>query len=174
MSKYILILSFSFLIINTVSLAQGGGLIIGNNYRLNPSSTTQTEVFITMHPTNTNILFASANTIQFQPNFFVSEGVYVSTNSGSNWNGTDTCNGANIFFHGGDPAIAIDKNGTFILTRKGSGSFQGVYSHFSNDNGLTWSGQKTISTDEIERATLVSDSDPNSSYFGRSYSCWAK
>ena len=75
---------------------------------------------------------------------------------------SDTCKGANIFFHGGDPAIGIDKNGTFILTRKGSGSFQGVYSHFSTDNGLTWSGQKTISTDEIERATIDSDSDPNS------------
>ena len=174
MIKYILILSFSFLIINTVSLAQGGGLILGNNYRLNPSSTSQTEVFITRHPSDENILFASANTIQFQPIFFVSEGVYVSTNSGSIWNGTDTCYGANIFFHGGDPGIGIDKNGTFVLTRKGSGSFQGVYSHFSNDNGLTWSGQKTISTEEIERATIDSDSDPNSIYNGRTYVCWAK
>ncbi|MCU0342908.1 MAG: T9SS type A sorting domain-containing protein, partial [Ignavibacterium sp.] len=126
------------------------------------------------HPTNTNILFGSANTIQFQPTFFVSEGVYVSTDGGQSWSGSDTCKGPNIFFHGGDPSIAIDKNGTFILTRKGTTSFQGIYSHFSNDNGITWSNQKTISTNDIERATTATDVNPNSSYYGRTYACWAK
>ena len=174
MIKMFLVLLISFLTIYTVSFAQGGGLIVGNNFRIFPGTTSQTEVFITKHPTDASILFSSANTIQFQPNFFVSEGIYVSTNAGSSWFGSDTCKGTNIFFHGGDPAITIDKNGTFILTRKGASSFQGVYSHYSNDNGLTWSGQKTISTDEVERATIASDSDPKSSYFGRTYVCWAK
>ena len=174
MIKRIINLFFYVLIINTVSLPQEGGLIIGDNYRIFPGNTSQTEVFITKHPTNTNILFGSANTIQFQPTFFVSEGVYVTTDGGQNWFGSDTCKGANIFFHGGDPSIAIDKNGTFILTRKGTGSFQGIYSHFSNDNGLTWSNQKTVSTDDIERATTATDIDPNSSYYGRTYSSWAK
>ena len=137
MINRIINLFFYLFIISAVSFAQEGGLIIGDNYRIFPSSTSQTEVFITKHPTNKNILFGSANTIQFQPTFFVSEGVYVSTDGGQNWFGSDTCKGANIFFHGGDPSIAIDKNGTFILTRKGTSSFQGIYSHFSNDNGLT-------------------------------------
>ncbi len=120
----------------------------------------QSEVLITKHPSNSSILFSSANTIKFTPTFFVSEGVYVTTDAGNSWFGSDTCKGANIFFHGGDPAIAIDKNGTFILTRKGSSTFPGVYSHYSIDNGLTWSTQKTISTDELERATIVSDTNP--------------
>lgn len=174
MIKRFINLFFFILVINTVCLPQGDGLIVGNNLRIFPGNTSQTEVFITKHPTNTNILFGSANTIQFQPTFFVSEGVYVSTDGGQNWFGSDTCKGANIFFHGGDPSIAIDKNGTFILTRKGTTSFQGIYSHYSNDNGLTWSNQKTISTDDIERATTATDIDPNSSYYGRTYSCWAK
>jgi hypothetical protein len=174
MIKRIINLLFFVLINNTVSLPQEDGLIIGDNFRIFPSNTSQTEVFITKHPTNTNILFGSANTIQFQPTFFVSEGVYVSTDGGQNWFGSDTCKGSNIFFHGGDPSIAIDKNGTFILTRKGTSSFQGIYSHYSTDNGLTWSNQKTISTDDIERATTATDIDPNSSYYGRTYSCWAK
>ena len=174
MIKRIINLFFYVLFINTVSLPQGGGLIIGNNFRIFTGNTSQTEVFITKHPTNTNILFASANTIQFQPTFFVSEGVYVSTDGGQIWSGSYTCNGAYILFHGGDPSIAIDKNGTFILTRKGTTSFQGIYSHYSNDNGLTWSSQKTVSTDDIERATTATDVDPNSNYYGRTYSCWAK
>lgn len=165
---------FCLILFNSLSFPQGGGLTIGNNFRLFPGTTDQTEVFIVNHPNDNNILFSSANTIRFQPNFFVSEGVYVSTNAGSTWFGSDTCKGANIFFHGGDPGIAIDKNGTFILTRKGTSSFQGIYSHYSTDLGITWSPQKTISTEEIERATIISDNNPNSSYYGRSYACWAK
>lgn len=175
MIKRIVNLFFYVLIINTVSFPQGGGLIIGDNFRIFPGNTSQTEVFITKHPSNTNILFSSANTIQFQPTFFVSEGVYVSTDAGSSWFGSDTCKGAYIFFHGGDPGITIDKNGTFILTRRGTTPpFQGIYSHFSNDLGITWSPQKTISTDEIERATVVSDTDPTSTFYERTYASWAK
>lgn len=167
------ILSVSILIINSVSLPQGGGLIIGDNYRLFPSTSSQSEVFITKHSTNPNILFSSANTLKFTPSFFVSEGVYVSSDAGQSWYGSDTCKGANIYFHGGDPSISIDKNGTFILTRKGSTTFPGVYSHYSTDNGITWSSQKTISPDDLERATIVSDTDPNSAFYGRTYCVWA-
>ncbi|MFZ1519945.1 MAG: T9SS type A sorting domain-containing protein [Ignavibacteriaceae bacterium] len=173
MLKNIFVLINSILILNTVSLPQGGGLIIGANYRIFPSTTSQSEVFITKHPTNTNTLFVSANTLQFTPTFFVSEGVYTSSDAGENWYGSDTCKGANIFFHGGDPSIVIDKNGTFILTRKGSSSFPGVYSHYSTDEGVTWSAQKTISNDDLERAVIVSDTDPNSTYYGRTYAVWA-
>lgn len=167
--------SFSFwLTLSTVSLSQGGGLIIGDNYRLLPGTTSQSEVFITKHPTDPDILFATANTLKFTPSFFVSEGVYVTTDGGSSWFGSDTCKGANIFFHGGDPAIAIDKNGTFILTRKGTTTFPGIYSHYSNDLGNTWSAQKTVSTDDIERATMVTETNPNNPYYGRTYLTWAR
>ena len=174
MIKNILLIYFSLLIINTVSFAQGGGLIIGENYRIFPSSTSQSEVFITKHPASNNILFSSANTLQFAPTFFVSEGVYTTTNGGQSWFGSDTCNGANIFFHGGDPSITIDKNGNFILSRKGSTSFPGAFSHYSSDQGLNWSAQKSITTDDLERVSIISDSDPNSSYYGRTYAIWAK
>jgi len=161
------------LFITSVSFSQGGGLIISDNYRIFPGTTSQSEVFITSHPNDSNILFATANTLKFSPSFFVSEGVYVSTNQGLNWTGSDTCKGANIFFHGGDPSIVIDKDGTFILTRKGSTTFPGVYSHYSTDNGITWSSQRTISSDDLERATIVSDIDPNSAFYGRTYCVWA-
>ena len=62
MIKNIIILIISILILNTVSLPQGDGLIIGENYRIFPGSTSQSEVFITKHPGNPEILFSSANT----------------------------------------------------------------------------------------------------------------
>jgi hypothetical protein len=134
----------------------------------------QWEVSIVKHPSNPNILFSSANAVTLSPFFFISEGIYVTTNGGTNWRGNDTCTGQIITFHGGDPGIIIDKNGTFILTRKGATS--GIYSHFSTDNGLTWSNQKIISTEDIapEKASLVSDVNPISSYYGRSYASWVK
>lgn len=144
---------------------------IGNNFRIYPSNITQTETFITTHPTNPNILFAAANTINLNTGF-ISEGVYVSTNGGFNWYGSDTCKGSPINFHRGDPGIAIDKDGNFILIRLGF--IPGLYSHFSKDNGLTWSSQKTIATEDQDRASLVSDGIATSSFYGRTYAGWVK
>jgi len=143
------------------------------NYRLHPGDVTQTEVFIVNSPVDHNILFASCNTLTFIP-FFVSEGIYVTTDGGQSWQGSDTCKGEPIPFHGGDPGIAIDKNGTFIITRLGRSPFVGLYSHYSTDNGLTWSAQKVISTDDLERAGVESDVNPSSPYYGRTYAAWVK
>lgn len=165
-----------FVLFLSTSLPQGSGLNIGPNYILYPSNVNQSEVFITKHPNNPDILFASANTIVFQP-FFISEGVYTSTNGGNSWFGSDTCNGANISFHNGDPGIAIDKNGIFILSRLGRPPFYGIYSHYSTDNGRNWSSQNKITSDgesSYERATLSTDNNPVSPYFGRTYATWVK
>jgi hypothetical protein len=146
---------------------------IGPNFRIYPSLVTQTEIFITVHPHNPDILFASANTVLFSP-FFISEGIYVSVDGGLSWFGSDTCNGEIINLHGGDPGIAIDKNGIFILTRLGQSPFFGLYSHFSIDEGLNWSNQNTITTDDLERAAVATDGDPASLFYGRSYAMWVR
>lgn len=166
---------FSFIIlISSASFSQGSELNIGANYILYPSNVNQSEVFITAHPTNPDVLFASANTIVFVP-FFVSEGIYVTTNGGNNWFGSDTCNGPNISFHQGDPGVSIDRYGRFILTRLGKQPFYGIYSHYSTDNGINWSPQKTITSEgEFEKASIVSDNNPTSPYYGRTYATWVK
>lgn len=160
------------------NLNKDNNLGLGINFRLHPSPSNalvaQTETFITRHPTNSNILFASANAYSFSGGLFISEGIYVSTDAGASWYGSDTCKGNPINFHGGDPGIAIDNNGNFILTRLGRQPFDGLYGHYSTDNGVTWSNQITISTDLLERATTHSDPDPNSPYFGRTYAAWVK
>ncbi len=152
-----------------ISVSKG----LEENFRIYPSNISQSEVFITSSPLDQNVLFSSCNTLSFIP-FFVSEGIYISENGGNNWSGNDTCTGEPIQFHGGDPGIAIDKNGTFIITRLGIAPFTGLYSHYSNDNGQTWSGQQVISTDDLERATVATDVASSSDHFGRTYAAWVK
>lgn len=148
-------------------------LNLGNNYRIYPSDVTQTEVFIAKSPLNENVLFSSCNTLTFIP-FFVSEGIYVSEDAGVSWQGNDSCTGNPISFHGGDPGIAIDKNGRFIITRLGRSPFVGLYSHYSTNNGQTWSSQKVISTEDLERAAVTTDAIPTSTNYGRTYATWVK
>ncbi|MFN0158359.1 MAG: T9SS type A sorting domain-containing protein [Bacteroidota bacterium] len=146
-------------------------ILIGQNFRIYPSAVTQSEPFIVRHPANPDILFASANTINLA-NGFVSEGVYVSTNAGATWFGSDTCKGPPVTFHRGDPAIAIDKDGRFILTRLGSSP--GLYGHFSTDNGITWSSHRTLALDDQGRGSLATDGVPTSPFYGRTYSVWIR
>jgi hypothetical protein len=147
-------------------------LEIGDNYRIYPGDVSQSEVFIVKHPSDNEILFSTANTLVFNP-FFVSEGIYVTTNGGNTWAGNNTCTGEPITFHGGDPGITITKDGTFILTRLSSFT-SGLFSHYSTDNGQTWSQQKTISTEDLERAAITSDVTTTSNFYGRTYAVWAQ
>ncbi len=148
-------------------------LKIGKNYRIHPSNVSQTEVFLVKSPKDQNTFFASCNTLSFVP-FFISEGIYTTTNGGVTWQGHDTCTGEPIAFHGGDPGITIDKNGTFIITRLGRSPFVGLYSHYSYDQGQTWSSQKVISTDDLERASLTTDANVASAFYGTTYAAWVK
>jgi hypothetical protein len=152
-----------------LSSGQTPGAVI--NRRIFPGSITQTEPVITVHPLNRSIMFASAVTINTN-NGFKSEGVYYSTDGGLTWSGSDTCMGAYIGNHGGDPGVAINQNGDLILTHIGS-IFSGVYSHYSTDRGNTWSNAYTITSDQPEdKGSTYMDNNPTSPYFGRIYSIW--
>ncbi|MCX7833927.1 MAG: T9SS type A sorting domain-containing protein [Ignavibacteria bacterium] len=148
-------------------------IFIGNSYRIYPSSVTQTEPVICVHPTNPLFLFASSVTIN-TANGFRSEGIYLSTNGGLNWFGTDTCTGENILNHGGDPGVVINNNGNLILTHIGS-IFYGVYSHYSTNNGLNWSSAYVITTQQVEdKGTTTSDKILTSLYYGRAYTAFVQ
>jgi hypothetical protein len=105
---------------------------------------------------------------------FTSEGVYVSTNGGLNWSGSDTCKGQNISNHGGDPSIMIDKFGKFVITHIGNPSVQpGVYSHFSTNNGVSWSNASTITTQQPEdKGSSILDYNSLSPNYGNIYAVW--
>lgn len=145
---------------------------ISPNYRIYPSIVTQSETFITKSPLNPQLLFVSANTINLNSGF-ISEGIYVSSNGGVNWRGNDTCTGPPLSSHSGDPGIAITNTGAFVLTRLGNFP-RGLFAHFSTDNGVTWSSQRTIVTGDQDRAGTTSDVFSSSPYFGRVYTVWVQ
>jgi hypothetical protein len=148
-----------------------GSFIAGANFRIHPSAVTQTEPLAALHPLNDSIIFVAANTINLSTGF-ISEGVYASADGGLTWSGSDTCAGAPIQFHRGDPGVAVDRNGAFILTRLGFSP--GLYSHFSTDTGATWSSQIQIASNDQDRADLATDGDPSSPWFGTTYAAWVR
>jgi hypothetical protein len=141
------------------------------NYRIYPSNVNQIEPFIVRHPLDPQILFASAYTITNVG--FRSEGIYVSTNGGNSWRGNDTCTGANIGSHGGDPGPIIDKDGRFIITHQG-GLPTGMFSNFSTNQGLTWSNNYPIATGDNDKGSPQTDDVPASPFYGRTYLAWTR
>ncbi|MEO8167891.1 MAG: hypothetical protein ABI623_06570, partial [bacterium] len=137
MQRYRLIVSTLFFVCQLTV-----GQVVPMNIRIYPSSVTQTEPVIAVSPTNPQLLFASSRTIN-TTNGFQSEGVYVSTDGGLSWRGSDTCRGQSITNHAGDPGVMIHSSGRFVLTHIGS-SFPGVYSHYSADTGVNWSNAYTV------------------------------
>jgi hypothetical protein len=150
----------------------GQGLRIYPNFRVFPSQVTQTEPVIAVHPTDSLRMFASAVTINTNGGF-TSEGVYVSSNGGVSWFGSDTCTGAAINSHGRDPWLGITPTGRLILTHQ-SPVFAGVFSHFSDNQGISWSSAYTVTSQQTDdKGTSGIDNTPTSPYFGRMYSAWA-
>ncbi len=171
---FFVILCYFIIIYDYESYSQvGNPLRMNQNFRIYPGKLDQTEVFIEVHTNNPDVLWVSCNTLNFSP-FFVSEGIYTSEDGGQSWQGSDTCSGNPISFHGGDPGISINQNGTFILTRLGRAPFTGLYSHYSTDQGKSWSAQKAISTDDLERAALTTNLVNGSTSFGRTLAAWIK
>lgn len=140
------------------------------NFRIYPSNNHQIEPAIVQHPSNPQIMFASSFTIYTS---FRSEGIYVSTNGGLNWHGTDTCTGSPIVNHGGDPGPIIDKDGKFILTHQG-GFVIGMYSNTSANMGASWSSNLQIAANDQDKGNPVTDDVPSSSYYGRTYLMWTR
>ena len=167
-------LAFSLLFISSyLSATHAQNILNVEKFRIYPSTVTQTEPIAAVSPVNPSFIFASAVTININ-NFFKSEGVYISTNGGLTWNGNDTCTGSYYLNHGGDPGVAITNSGRLILTHIGF-LFPGVYSHYSDDSGKTWSDAYTIFSDQVEdKGSLTIDNNLGSLYKGNLYSVWVE
>jgi Neuraminidase (sialidase) len=153
--------------IHNLSLAQ----IPETSFRIYPSTITQSEPIITSSKINPNLFFGSAVTFNTS-SAFRSEGVYVSTDSGLTWFGSDTCKGALIINHGGDPGVVITPNNRLVLTHIGS-VFFGLYSHYSDDLGFTWSQAYTITNNQVEdKSSTIIDDNLSSNFFGRIYAAF--
>lgn len=138
------------------------------NYRIFPSGYSQIEPTICRHPTDPQLLFASAYTILLNSR---SEGTYFSTNGGLNWTGNDVCTGIPIQNHGGDPGTVIDKNGVYILTHLGNIQ-TGMFANFTTNLGVNWSNNVTIQQADVDKGSPGTDDAPASPFYGRTYLAW--
>ncbi|MDQ3194424.1 MAG: hypothetical protein M3P82_05425, partial [Bacteroidota bacterium] len=140
------------------------------SYRIYPSSSNQIEPSIVRHPTNQDIMFASAFTIRLS---FKSEGVYITTNGGQSWSGNDTCTGSPLLNHGGDPGPIIDKDGRLLLTHRGE-LILGMYSNYSTNLGASWTNNYQIAGDDQDKGSPATDDVPSSAFYGRTYLVWTR
>ncbi len=147
-----------------------GTFMVSPNVRVLPRvNSAQTEVVIVRNPTNPLIMFGSSNAINVAgASLFISEGVYVTTDGGASWFGSDTLQGAPIGNHGGDPGPTIDKDGRIHMTHLGF-STSGMFANTSTNNGLTWSANYTIESGSVDKNLAGTDDVPSSPYYGRSY-----
>ena len=148
-------------------------LSITPNFRPYPTNNTnQSEVMITRHPLNQSIMLATGNMTTIGGTLFISEGVYVTTNGGTSWFGSDTLNGAPIGNHGGDPGPAIDHTGRMYMSHLGY-TTSGMFANYSTNNGLSWSNTFTIASGSQDKNFSGVDDDPSSPYYGRAYTVWS-
>lgn len=140
------------------------------NYRVHPSSGTQSEVPIVRHPTNQQIMLASANTFRGGSTF--STGVYVTTNGGTSWFGSDTLN--NGSFNYGDPGPMIDKDGRFLMSYITLSFSMGA--SYSTNNGINWAPTVTFpgASTSADKNLSATDDSPVSPYYGRSYTVYTE
>jgi hypothetical protein len=142
------------------------------SFRIHPSANHQIEPMISRHPVNHDIMFVSSYNVVIGTSFR-SEGVYVTTNGGLTWFGSDSCTGAPLQNHAGDPGPIIDKDGRLLLTHLGNFP-SGMFGNFSTDFGLTWSNNATIASGDNDKGSPATDDLPLSPYYGRTYLAWSR
>ncbi|MGQ9642968.1 MAG: hypothetical protein ACUVT3_03820, partial [Ignavibacterium sp.] len=146
--------------------------VVNPNFRILPSAnSTQSEISIDVHPSNPNILFASANTTNWPVTTLYGTGLYWSTNGGNNWTGYDN---PPIGSNSGDPAAVIGPNGYFYIGYIRNGGGQGV--SVSTNNGTSWSNYVAAadpgSGDLLDKNHLWVDKKTSSPYVNRVYDAW--
>jgi len=150
-----------------VYMTPAGVLAVGANFRVLPNSNEQDEIYLAYNPAWPNLLFGSANTTVGSS---YGQGVYVSTNGGLNWYGTDLM--PNEPTSTSDPAPAIDKNGTFVFTSLNTAGTAFMYGQYSTNYGVNWSTPYTIYGSSSDKNLSASDDVPSSPYYGRTYTVW--
>lgn len=149
-----------------------GTVVIGPNFRVFPSTYTQSETPITRHPTNPNIMYGSSNSVKISP-FTISEGLYLTTDGGTTWFGNDKTLSNPTSNHGGDPAPGIDANGRLYMSHLGYTTV-GMFVTNSSDMGTTWANDYTIVSGSQDKNHTVVDNIPTSPFFGRVYVSWSR
>ncbi|QQS37360.1 MAG: T9SS type A sorting domain-containing protein [Ignavibacteriales bacterium] len=151
-------------------LKEGTDATVSPNFRPWPTTnTTQSELSVDVHPTNSDIIFASANATPWPVSGIYGTGVYWSLNGTTTWTGFD-----NPPFGGnsGDPVSVIGTNGYFYEGYINNSSGQGI--SVSSNNGTSWSSY-TVAPNPgslADKNHLMVDRHPGSPFENRVYAAW--
>ncbi|MBV6479073.1 MAG: hypothetical protein HGGPFJEG_01834 [Ignavibacteria bacterium] len=150
-----------------------GDYIVNPNYLVHPSFNHQSEVPIIRQYNNPNLMLASANIFSGgSTSGGLTVGVYVSTNGGLNWFGSDTLNnGTNNY---GDPGPAIDGEGRFYMSYITLSGQIGVSS--STNLGVNWTPQVILtgSSSNSDKNFTTTNDVSSSPYYGRAYTAYTE
>jgi hypothetical protein len=142
---------------------------VGPNFRVKPGNTTQSELSIDVHPTNSNIVFGSANATNWPVSTLYGTGVYWSLDGGVNWTGFDN---PPFGSNSGDPVSVIGADGRMYENYITNSYGQGVA--VSTNNGVNWNNY-TVAPNPgqvADKNHYMVDKTPTSPYVNRSYCAW--
>ena len=148
---------------------------VSANFMPHPDAgATQSECPLVKNKQLPDVMFGSANVVWPVNGFTgIGEGVYVSTNGGTNWYGFDsTVGGTPYNNHLGDPGPAICYNGTFIISHLGY-TTSGIFVNCSTNYGVSWTPNITIIAASVDKNLSTTDDIPASPYYGRAYTVWS-
>ncbi|MBK9097715.1 MAG: exo-alpha-sialidase [bacterium] len=152
----------------------GDGVTVFPNFRPKPTTnTTQSELSVDVHPTNNNIIFASANASNWPVSLIYGTGVYWSTDGSNSWAGADDPGTLTGFGrNSGDPVSVIGLDGRWYENYISNSSGQGV--SVSTNNGVSWSTY-TVAPNPgslADKNHFMVDKHPTSPYLHRAYCVW--
>lgn len=159
----------------TYNLSDGIATVFPS-FRPFPSTGTQSELSIDIHPTNENILFFSSNATGLPASNIYGTGVYWTTNGGTSFVGYDD---PPFGRNSGDPASVISRSGNFYEGYIDGGTNDGGNGiAVSTNNGTSWTkyvvGTIPSSSDLLDKNHLMVDKKQGSPYEGRVYAAWTE
>jgi hypothetical protein len=151
-----------------------GTFLVNPNFMVHPDiNVEQSEVILVKNKQVPNVMFGSSNAIWYPGSIVGSDqGVYVTTDGGISWFGSDTLNGPPVPTWGSDPGPAIDKNGRFFMSWISVTNIH-LYASYSTNSGQMWSTPFQIS-DSTDKNFSCSDDVPSSPFYGRTYTVWSQ
>lgn len=135
------------------------------------SNNPQSEVHISVNPTDSNNLILSCNTY---PGHY-SQGYFYSTDGGNTWNGSENLQGYTNL--GGDPSTAFDANGNGYISTLNYTQLRtatAILMQESNDNGINWGNiSDPINNDPgTDKDMIASDNVSTSPFHNNIYCGW--
>ena len=148
----------------------GSGMVVSPNFRPHPTlNSTQSEMSIDVHPSNSNIIFCSANASDWPVTMLYGTGVYWSLDGSSSWTGYDIPPFGNNW---GDPVSIIGPNGYFYENFITLTYGQAVA--ISTNNGANWTTYNIAPNpgELADKNHFMVDKTSSSPYLNRAYCSW--